>query len=303
MYQQQKELSVTTTDNHRISLKNIYKNSSAFLILSGPSFKQILDSREKIQLGTREFWYKDALKYPGFLTMGVNNSVKSFRPNLWTCVDDPDRFIKSVWLDPKIQKFIPCEHMTKNIFDNVLWAETSIPVSSCPNVFGIERNNKFNAENFLTESTFNWGDHKDFGGGRSVMLIAIKLMYYLGIRQIYLLGCDFKMDEDNKYHFKQDRTKQAIKNNNNTYVRMIERFDKLRPIFDKAGLNIYNCNKNSELKSFKFIDFHEAILKVYEKFNVDIRTEKADGLYDRKAKIKNGPGKAVGLVKAKRNNK
>jgi len=286
MNQFHKEISIFTTDNNRISLKNIYKNSAAFLILSGPSFKQILDSKEKITLGSKEFWYKDALKYPGFLTMGVNNSVKSFRPNLWTSVDDPDRFMKSIWLDPKIQKFIPYEHMNKNIFDNVLWKETNIPTSSCPNVFGIERNDKFNASTFLTEHTFNWGDHKDYGGGRSVMLIGIKLLYYLGIREIYLLGCDFKMDENNKYHFKQDRSKQAIKNNTKTYQRMIDRFNQLSPRFAQAGLKIFNCNKQSELKSFEFIDFTTAILNTYTKLGVDVKKEKADGLYDRKAKIK-----------------
>ena len=296
MNQFHKEISIFTTDNNRISLKNIYKNSAAFLILSGPSFKQILDSKEKITLGSQEFWYKDALKYPGFLTMGVNNSVKSFRPNLWTSVDDPNRFIKSIWLDPKIQKFIPYEHMNKHIFDNILWKETNTPVASCPNVFGIERNDKFNASTFLTEPTFNWGDHKDYGGGRSVMLICIKLLYYLGVREIYLLGCDFKMDKDNKYHFSQDRSKQAINNNTKTYQKMIERFDLLKPLLDKAELNIYNCNAESQLTAFPFLSIEQAIVKVYEGFNIDIKIEKAEGLYDREAKYK----KAAKLVQPER---
>lgn len=291
-----KELSVITTDNNRINLKNIYKNSSAFLILSGPSFKTILDSREKIQLGTKDFFYKDALKYPGFLTMGVNNSVKSFRPNLWTSVDDPSRFIKSIWLDPKIQKFVPYENMNKNIFDNVAWKETNTPISDCPNVFGIERNDRFNAATFLIEDTFNWGDHKDHGGCRSVMLIAIKLLYYLGIKEIYLLGCDFKMDNDNKYHFNQDRSKQAINNNNKTYQKMIERFELLKPLLKKVGLNIYNCNSESQLKTFPFLSLNQALLKTYDRLGVDIRNETVEGLYDREAKN----NKAARLVQPKR---
>jgi len=296
MNQFHKEISIFTTDNTRISLKNIYKNSSAFLILSGPSFKQILDSREKISLGSKEFWYKDALKYPGFLTMGVNNSVKSFRPNLWTSVDEPNRFMKSIWIDPKIQKFIPYEYMNKNIFDNILWQETNTPVSICPNVFGIERNDRFNASTFLTEPTFNWGDHRDYGGCRSVMLICIKLLYYLGVREIYLLGCDFKMDKDNKYHFSQDRSKQAINNNTKTYQKMIERFELLKPLLEEVGLNIYNCNAESQLKVFPFLSIEQAIIKAYERFNIDIKTEKVEGLYDREAKNK----KAARLVQPKR---
>lgn len=275
-----------TTNNQRLNLENIYKNTSAFLILSGPSFNEILQSNKQINLGSMSLEPRDALSYPSHITMGVNNSVKSFRPNLWTSVDEPNRFIRSIWLDPTIQKFIPYEHLNKKLFDSNKWIESDTVVSQCPNVFGIERNERFNHETFLTERTFNWGDHKDYGGCRSVMLIAIRLLYYFGVREIFLLGCDFKMNEEYKYHFEQDRSKQALNNNNKTYKRMIDRFELLKPKFNEVGLNIYNCNKNSDLKTFPFIDFHDAIQYVYKKFDINIHTERVEGLYDREAKAK-----------------
>ena len=49
---------------------------------------------------------------------------------------------------------------------------------------------RFRAERFLTENTFNWGCDKEvddgigFKGGRTVMLPALKLLFYLGVRTV-----------------------------------------------------------------------------------------------------------------------
>src|SRR5690606_6482166 len=59
-------------DGRDVSLRNQYKGATAFLVCGGPSFAEVDHSR---------------LRQPGILTMGVNNSVKTFRPNLWVAVD------------------------------------------------------------------------------------------------------------------------------------------------------------------------------------------------------------------------
>lgn len=264
-----------------ISLKNQYINSKAFLILGGPSFGDFLNSSNKLFIGGNFLTYKECLRYPGFVTMSVNNSVKTFRPDLWTCVDPPNRFIKSIWLDPRIQKFIPECHKDKQIFDSETWQFTDHIVKECPNIFFYHRNDKFNADTFLTENTFNWGDHKDYGGGRSVMLVAIRLLYHLGIRTVFLLGCDFHMNQNQGYHFDQDRTQSAQNNNNSTYAKMTFRFKKLRPIFEKEKFYIFNCNPYSNLKVFPYIDFATAMRLSVQNMPNDIINERTSGLYER----------------------
>lgn len=259
-----------TRDGHNLWLGDIYRGSSAYLILGGPSFKEI-DIKK--------------LNQSGILTMCVNNSVKTFRPNLWTSVDDPTHFLKSIWLDPKIQKFVPMCHSSKKIFDNDKFEVMDTVVGDCPNVYYYRRNEHFKPEQFLYEDTFNWGNHKKYGGGRSIMLVAIRLLYYLGIRKVYLLGCDFNMDGNTKYHFEQDRSESSIRGNNNTYKLLIERFNKLKPIFDDLGYEIYNCNKNSNLKIFPYIDFNESINRTLEDFP-NIYEENSKGLYDRNSNKK-----------------
>lgn len=255
-------------DGHNIWLADMYRGRSAFLILGGPSFTNL---------------NKTLLDRAGILTMGVNNSVKSYRTNLWISVDNPMNFMKSIWLDPKITKFAPFTHKEKNIFDNETWKETTIRVGDCPNIWFYRRNEHFVADQFLWEDTFNWGNHSDLGGGRSIMLVAVRLLFYLGIRCLYLLGCDFKMNEQAKYHFDQDRTNGAIRNNNNTYSMLIERFKQLKPIFDNVGYKIYNCNEESALKVFPFISFEEAISLAASEMPRDIASERTAGLYERLA--------------------
>jgi hypothetical protein len=262
---------IFSRDGASIYIADMYRGCPAFLIAGGPSFANV---------------DKTLLSQPGFLTVAINNSVKSYRPNLWFSVDDPTHFIKSIWLDPKITKFVPFDHTEKFIFDNEKWEEMTTKVGDCPNVFYYRRNESFNAEQFLFENTVNWGNHKDLGGGRSVMLATLRILFYLGVREVFLLGVDFEMSKEQKYHFEQNRSDNSIKNNNETFALLNERFTLLRPIFEKNDFYVYNCNPNSRLKVFPFADYNDAIKYCMENMPKDLAKERTEGLYDRKANDK-----------------
>lgn len=264
-----------TRDRHTLWIGDIYRGASAFLILSGPSFLSL---------------NHDLLRQPGILTMGVNNSVKTFRPNLWCSVDNPQNFIKSIWLDPQIVKFVPHSHAEKRIFDNESWREMNKVVGDCPSVVFYHRNGHFQHEQFLTEDTINWGCEKDktgscgFRGCRSVMLASVRILFALGVRNLFLCGADFKMEKGaQNYSFDQGRTDGSIKNNNNTYNALNKRFDLLRPIFEKYEFRVYNTYEQSGLKSFPYVPFEQAIEFALDGMP-DIATERTEGLYDRQAK-------------------
>lgn len=288
-----------TRDGHNVFMGDMYRGAAAFLILGGPSLLEL---------------NLDVLRQPGVLTMGVNNSAKTFRPNLWTCVDNPQSFIMSVWLDPTITKFVPFAHAEKKLFDNNSWQMTDMVVGQCPNVFYYRRNEHFQSEQFLLEDTINWGNHSNLCscgywrpdhkeekkknpnfrkvmvcpecgqkafGSRSVFLPAIRLLYFLGVRTIFLLGCDFKMDlGKSNYHFDQDRSKGSVKGNNNCYRMLIQRFAELKPEFEKMGLCVFNCNPNSKLDVFPKVSFADAV-RVATSLMPDVENERTNGLYDR----------------------
>lgn len=277
-----------------IDLVGQYKGASAFLICNGPSLSS---GKYDVSL----------LKKPGVITMGINNGPRTIRPNLWTCVDDPKRFIKSIWFDPCIQKFVPLSFATKALFDNENWCDmldekgSPYVVRKCPNMVYFRRNTKFMAERYLVEDTVNWGNSAKNGGSRTVMLSALRLLYLLGFRKIYLLGADFDMSGEKTYHFDEQRDKGAVNGNMSTYEALkTHYFPSLKPYFEKAGYHVYNCNLESKLKVFDFVRYEDAIEEATYKLG-NIKNERTWGLYskpeERQKWINEPPEQAKGHLK------
>lgn len=246
-----------------IDLRNLYWNAACFVVASGPSLKDV---------------DLDVVRKPGILTIGLNNSPKMFRPDLWVCVDEPARFLESVWRDPKIMKFCGTGKFRKPIWDHDKWEYSSTLVEECPNIIHVERNSEFNAERYLYEDTVNWGNSKQHGGGRSCFVAAIKIMYVLGIRRVYLLGVDFRMTPNYRYSFEEQRTGNAVKNNQSSYLRILSYFTQLAPYFKKANYQVINCTKGSDLTILPYMDIEEAVARELQEIP-NPETEKTYGMY------------------------
>jgi hypothetical protein len=311
-----------TAEGATLPLCDTYRGATLFLVSSGPSLKGVDLS---------------PLKQPGIVTMGLNNSPKLLRPNLWTCVDKPDSFMRSIWLDPTIQKFAPLCHTDKEIFDNdshverdpnsgaiithmkdgkvvplindakgkFLFREPGLPmrVRDCPNMAFYRRNEHFHADQFLWEDTICWGNHGDLGGARSVNLVALRLAYLLGFRKVYLLGVDFNMTMESRYAFDQDRSASSVRGNNSSYATNMKRLAELKPYMDKEGFEVFNCNPNSALKVFPTAPLGDAIEGALRRFwcgghPIDIAKENTYGLYDRDDRLKKVGQVAVETMKA-----
>jgi len=242
-----------TADFDSMSLCDFYRGKSAFLMLSGPSLNQI----DVAQLNRR-----------GIVTMAVNNAWSLHRPTLWTCVDDPGRFIDTGWKDPGILKIVPVSHFDKRLRvqnPDGSFRASAFKVRQMPGVLFYRRSDHFDHGRFLKSDTINWGqdgEHTDslgIKGKRSVMLAALHLLHYLGFRTVYLLGCDFKMAGDRKYAFDENRSAQAIRHNNILYESLHKRFEALKPHFDQQGFKVINCSPGSELSVFERMEFSDAV--------------------------------------------
>jgi hypothetical protein len=257
-------------NNENLPIKNLYKNQTCFLILSGPSLIN---------------FDLNKLQQSGIITFGVNNSPKIFRPDLWTSGDSVQHFMISIYKDPKIKKFITYAKRNDHLFDNIKWEVSDLKVADCPNVVYYVLDDNFTPETYLKNDTVSWGRSREGGGCRSVMLAAVRIIYELGFRKLFILGADFKMTDDKKYAFKQDRSKGSMHSNNNAYKKLNERFNALRPIFEKNNFYIFNCYKDSGLKSFDYVPFESAVKIALNNFP-NIISESTDGMYDREAKLR-----------------
>ncbi len=255
-----------------LPLEGLYRGAHAFLIANGTSVRDL-----------------DLAPLERCWTMTLNNGPRTFRGQANITVDDPSRFSASIWLDPTIMKFVPLGQMEKTLWDNRMlrtehgweqrWEPSKIRVGECPNVVGYRRNEKFHAARWLHEETVNWGNHEKHGGGRSVLLAALRILYLLGFRHVHLLGVDFDMSAEKRYHFDEGRSANAVKNNQATYAKLQTWFSELQPLFLKAGFHVTNCNPKSLLTAFPYQSYPEA-LEEASLIIGDPSREETVGMYD-----------------------
>ena len=248
-----------------ISLSGIYKKASCFFVSNGPSLK-LVDL--------------DLLGQPGLLTWGINNGPKTFRPDIWCCVDPPEKFLESILRDSRMLKFLSTGKEKDPIWDHANWKKSGTLTRDCPNVIFYKLNDHFHADRYFTEPDFNFGNNKEYGGGRSVMLASLKLMFVLGIRRVYLIGVDFHMTAEHGYHFEQERWPSSVKGNNSSYGRMFSNFTQLAPFAKLHSFEIFNCTPGSSLTLFPWMPLEEAI-KIETGKLPDPLTEKSAGMYSK----------------------
>ncbi len=263
-----------TPDRHSLFLGNVFRGRSAFLVCGGPS---LIDNDLTL------------LDQRGLLTCAVNNAATVYRSHLWVSVDNPGNFCDAIWRDPAIWKFVPQDHMDKRFTIRGSQGQlvpSEEKVGELPSVFGFRRNEQFVAQQWLYEDTFNWGNSSKrvdaYGnkGSRSVMYVALKLMFYLGVRRLFLLGCDFRMSYGaQNYAFPQERSRGSVRGNNSSYRILNVRLQKLKPYFDFEGFEIYNCTPQSGLTVFPYMPFKQAVDEARKEMPAKIVT---DGMYDRR---------------------
>ena len=250
----EKPVIFTNAEGKPLGLENFYKGKSVFFVLNGPSLND-LD------------W--SLLKQPGIITFGVNNGAVKFRPNLVSLQDGPNKFHKSIWQDPSITKFTNISNKDKYYWDGY---SNGIKVSTSPSVVYHKRKSSID-ENWFYKDAINWGiREKD----RTSFLGMIHIAYLLGFRKIYLVGCDFKMEEGKPYCFDEHKGKSGVKSNNSMYGKLNKFMKWASPLFEKHKLEIYNCTKDSGLIECEYKPLKEALNET----KLDISGE--HGLYQTK---------------------
>lgn len=235
------------------ALRGLWQDCAAFYVCGGPSLK-------KLDLSF--------LKERGVVSMGLNN-VAGYAPvRAMTFSDPASKFHHGIFFDPSLLKFVPEPKLKERVRaklpdGNFQW--TAHNVRSCPSVFGYERDGLWNPEEFLTREKATWGvskKHKENEGKNPILFsffLGIRLLHYLGVRRIYLLGVDFKMDAQAHYAFGQYRHDGAINGNNNSYCVATKMLQQLRPILEKSGLEIFQTNADSALRVFDHCPLEHAI--------------------------------------------
>lgn len=256
------------------SLRGMLAGGAAFLVAGGPSAKQL--PLEK-------------LTQRGIFSMAVNNMAGYARTNAFVCSDPPLKFHHGIWLDPTIMKFAPSvkfhrkrnklKQKVGNEFKPLKIGDRDISMADCPNVWGFGRRVWMQPdESFFIDDDAAWGNQNAgvtrTGQPKTVctMLLAMRILYHLGARTIYLVGVDFFMDpkagELDNYAFGQKREPGTCESNNAQYRIVNMWLTKMRynGVFERFGLEVFNCCEASGLTAFDHAPFDLAINDALKNF-------------------------------------
>ena len=224
------------------ALCNVYRGASAVLCCGGPSLNYL----DTTMLSKR-----------GIIVAAVNQCAATHvRPHVWFSVDSPDRFHDSIWADPGIMCFAKRRYAKHTVHKKIdgKFVDTNRSIRDYPNVWFYEHTAEWKPQEFLTQRLITWGDTR-----HSVMLPALRILYWLGIRNLAIIGADFHMIPERSYAFNSPKDATAAQTNNNTYTWLNDRFAELRPHFDQVGYNVVNATPSGNLTAFRRVDYAQFI--------------------------------------------
>jgi hypothetical protein len=220
-------------------------SAPGFLVCGGPSINKLPFHK---------------LSERGIVSMAINNSAGHVPVSAWVFSDPQEKFHHGLYLDPKIMTFAPISKLNKKYRikegNEFKWSDDM--VKDCPNTFGFSRKTELYPEKFLTTDFAQWG----YGGKQPsekpfeclcTMLLGIRLMCYLGCPRIYLLGVDFLRTEIEQYSFAQKANPSSRR-----YAHENAMLQSIRPYIEQMGVEIYNCNIESQCNAFDFVTFEDA---------------------------------------------
>lgn len=237
------------------ALFGAFRGATCFLICGGPSLRAM----DLAPLQAR-----------GIITAAVNNVAATLiRPSLWFSFDEPGHFSETIWCDPAIMKFCREDRLALRVaaFDpaSQRFVAGQHLVRDCPNVWGYKVTNGWTPREFLTSRMPTGGveDHKQDPEGRAyyktVMFPALRILYDLGFRRIYLLGADFHMTEASPYAFDETATASKIEQNNGMFGWINRRLEEAKPYMDLAKFKIWNATPGSALTAFEHVDYNDVV--------------------------------------------
>jgi len=244
--------------------------------------------------------------------MGVNLAGTGLlRPTFWTAYDPTVRFLKSIYLDPGVMKFVH----ERRAMDLV--PETTFKVCECPNLYFFEGDRQRGFQRFVSEA------HRRIVDWNDSFVQAIDILFQLGFRRIYLAGCDLHIqasadlcqkaencgvklpegralsdvvaacekkgvprnelaacDPGQLYHFDQFKSFRASVATDQHYMRVVQYLRLSRRSMTTAGLELISVTPGSRLNDYFAFRTPHAVCEELTRRIGGPQTERTAGLYE-----------------------
>jgi len=192
------------------------------------------------------------LSQPGIMTMSMNNTASIVPSSLWVGGDKPLCYSPKILLDPRLLHFA--------IISRRDFEVGGTPWKHCPNTYFFGTNDNFTLGDLLKP-------HRDFVWWKNTFYIALQILYRLGFRKIYLIGCEFNIEKDHQYAYGAKLGEEEVTWNKRTYNAVVANMKHLKPHFEECGIEIISATPNSKLNDiYKVMSFDDAVKDVLENF-------------------------------------
>lgn len=189
----------------------------------------------------------------GISAMAINDFPKRGpKPRYFVCGDGPAYYGQRIWRDADIMKFCPIRASETLCPREDAYAPKYTPRDAPNTFFHNQVTNEVDPENWLHKPWINWGatiagEHvpavfHDKGAARSSMLLGIRLLWHLGYRIIYMVGCDCAQHPASQY-----------------WPAILDYLGKLAPTFERYGLKVIQTNPDAHLRHFPIVPFEEVM--------------------------------------------
>ncbi len=233
------------------------------------------------------------------------------RPAFWTAYDPTVRFLKSIYLDPGVMKFVH-ERRAMDLVPETTWK-----VCECPNLYLFEGDRQRGFQRFVSEG------HRRIVDWNDSFVQAIDILFQLGFRRIYLAGCDLHIrasaelckkaanrgvelsaerslsevvaacekkgmlrselsecDPGTLYHFDQAKSFRAAVATDQHYMRVVQYLRLSRRSIAMAGLELISVTPGSRLNDYFAYRSPQQVSEELEQSIGGPGMEKTDGLYE-----------------------
>jgi len=181
-------------------------------------------------------------------TWCVNNSAILLTHPTFSCHSDmPGCFYPEVLNHPLTMKFINQCRWKETIDGKILWRDVTGALFYPTHT------------NFTPKTVLDWWH--GFPWTKDIICMSISILYYLGFRRIYTLGCKFKLSETD-YAWDHKLTPAQRKWNERTYLNTVNKLISYKPTYESHGLQIISCTEDSLMNTvFPIITFEGLLIE------------------------------------------
>lgn len=219
------------------NLKNKFEGKRCFIVCTGPSLK--LEDLDLI---------KNEISFSMNSIIGLYNKT-DWRPNYY-CIQDQSVFYK---LKDEILKIYP-----KN--SNVFIRNSFFQFVEDKNYIYFPYNNEYHAYATICGKYRNKFSENAYGivyDGGTITYSIIQLAYYMGFKEMYLLGCDCIYVPNQKNHIVDIGLKDKYMIFN--YKRMTCAFETAKKFAEENNFEIFNATRGGNLEVFKRVTLEDII--------------------------------------------